>query len=250
MERLKGRVALITGAGAGIGREIALTFARNGASIAVVDINQEAAAAVAGEVGSTGARAIAVKCDVANPEEVRAAVNATVHAFGELHILVNNAGICPLRSFEDISIDEWNTVLAINLTGPFLLAQAALPYLKKAGSKGRVINMGSLAGQIGGIAVGAHYSVSKAGIIVLAKQMAKLLAPYRATANSISPGTTDTPLTQAWPEDTREGLVKQIPLGRLGEPRDIADLALFLASDEAAFITGATINVNGGLFIG
>jgi NAD(P)-dependent dehydrogenase (short-subunit alcohol dehydrogenase family) len=184
MERLKDRVALITGGGAGIGREIALTFARHGACVAIVDIDEAGAEAVSAQIQESGGQALAIHCDVT------------------------------------------------------------------AGEKGRVINMGSLAGQIGGIAVGAHYSVSKGGIMVLAKQLSKLLASDRVTVNSIAPGTTNTPLTAAWPEETRAGLVKQIPLGRLGEPRDIAELALFLASDAASYITGAVINVNGGLFIG
>jgi 3-oxoacyl-[acyl-carrier protein] reductase len=250
MGRLKDRVALITGGGAGIGREIALTFARHGACVAIVDIDEAGAEAVSAQIQESGGQALAIHCDVTQPDQVQAAVQATVDTFGGLHILVNNAGICPLRPFEEITLQEWNTVLAVNLTGPFLFAQAALPHLRAAGEKGRVINMGSLAGQIGGIAVGAHYSVSKGGIMVLAKQLSKLLASDRVTVNSIAPGTTDTPLTAAWPEETRAGLVKQIPLGRLGEPRDIAELALFLASDAASYITGAVINVNGGLFIG
>jgi 3-oxoacyl-[acyl-carrier protein] reductase len=250
MERLTGRVALITGGGSGIGRDIALLFAQNGATVAVVDINETAIQEVVAEITAGGNRALAIRCDVTRPDQVKAAVEATVDRFNELQILVNNAGICPLRSFEDISLEEWHNVLAVNLTGPFLFSQAALPYLRRAGSKGRIINMGSVAGQIGGIMVGAHYTVSKGGLMALTRQLAKVLAPARATVNSISPGTTDTALTQAWPAETRASLVKQIPLGRLGESRDVANVALFLASDEAEFITGATINVNGGLFIG
>lgn len=250
MDRLKDRVALVTGGGSGIGRSIAQLFALNGAKVSVVDIDELAILKVTSAIETVGGRALAVKCDVTDPAQVKKAVNATIEKFKGLHILVNNAGICPLRPFEEISLEEWDKVLAVNLTGPFLLSQAALPYLRKAESKGRIINMGSLAGQIGGIAVGAHYSVSKGGIMVLTKQLAKLLATDRVTVNSISPGTTDTALTQSWPEEIRMSLVKKIPLGRLGKPEDIANLALFLASDAAEYITGATINVNGGLFIG
>jgi len=177
-------------------------------------------------------------------------VDAAVNKLGALHILVNNAGVSPLRSLDNLDLEEWNKVIAINLTGPFLFIKAVFPHIKKARELGRVINMGSLAGQIGGIAVGLHYTASKGGIMAVTKQLAKLLAPYRATANCIAPGTTDTALVQGWPKETRESLIKQIPLGRLGSPEDVAKTALFLASEDAQFITGATINVNGGMFTG
>ena len=246
---LESRVALVTGAGTGIGRAIAQTFSRNGAAVVLVDIDIEAAEEVARVTQAWGGSALAVKCDVSDPIQVQQAVRAVVEKYQALHILVNNAGISPLRSIEQISLEEWNRVMAVNLTGPFLFCQAALPYLRQAGSMGRIINIGSLAGQTGGVAVGAHYAASKGGLMVLTRQLAKVLASDRVTANNISPGTTDTPLTQAWGEDTLKALIDQIPLGRLGKPQDVASLALFLASDEAGFITGATINVNGGLFI-
>jgi 3-oxoacyl-[acyl-carrier protein] reductase len=247
---LEGRVALVTGAGTGIGRAIAHTFSQNGAAVVLVDIDIESAEKAASETQTWGGNAQAVECDVSDPTQVQKAVRATIEKYKALHILVNNAGISPLRSIEQITLEEWNRVIAVNLTGPFLFCQAALPYLRQAGSKGRIINIGSLAGQTGGIAVGAHYAASKGGLMVLTRQLAKILAPDRVTANNISPGTTDTPLTQAWGDETRQALIGQIPLGRLGKPQDVASLALFLASDEAGFITGATINVNGGLFVG
>jgi 3-oxoacyl-[acyl-carrier protein] reductase len=246
---LEGRVALVTGAGAGIGKAIARTLAQNGAAVVLVDIDLESATKAAAEIEAWGGNALAVKCDVSDPIQVQQAIGATIAKFKGLHILVNNAGISPLRSIDQISLEEWNRVMAVNLTGPFLFCQAALPHLRQAGSKGRIINIGSLAGQTGGIAVGAHYAASKAGLMVLTRQLAKVLAPDRVTANNISPGTTDTALTQGWGEETLKSLIGQIPLGRLGKPEDVASLTLFLASDEAGFITGATINVNGGLFI-
>ena len=247
---LEGRAAIITGAGSGIGRAIAQTFGQYGARVLVVDIDPDSAGNVAGEIKAEGGTALAVQCDVTDPNQVAHAVDAALEAFNGLHILVNNAGISPLRAFEQISLEEWNRVLAVNLTGPFLFCQAALPYLRVAGSQGRIINIGSLAGQTGGIAVGAHYAASKGGLMVLTRQLAKILAADGVTVNSISPGTTDTALTQAWGEESRQSLIRQIPLGRLGSPQDVANLALFLASDDAAYITGATININGGLFVG
>jgi NAD(P)-dependent dehydrogenase (short-subunit alcohol dehydrogenase family) len=250
MGKLNNRVALITGAASGIGKAIALKFAIEGAQIAIIDIDMQSSEILAGRIKSYGSKAITVACDVTDETQVNQAVEKTVKQFGAFHILVNNAGVSPLKPLMELGLDEWNKVLAINLTGPFLFIKAAFPQIAKAGQQGRVINMGSLAGQIGGIAVGLHYTASKGGIMAVTKQLAKILAPYRATANSIAPGTTNTPLIQTWPEETKQSLIKQIPLGRLGLPEDVANAALFLASDEAQFITGATINVNGGMYIG
>jgi NAD(P)-dependent dehydrogenase (short-subunit alcohol dehydrogenase family) len=249
MEKLKNRIALITGAASGIGKAIALKFADEGAQIVIVDVDQQSSEQLANEIEKVGSKALTLLCDVTKEDQVNQTVETTINRLGAMHILVNNAGIGPLRPLNEISLEEWNKVLAINLTGSFLFIKAAFPHIAKAGNQGRVINMGSLAGQIGGIAVGLHYTASKGGILAVTKQLAKLLAPYRATANSIAPGTTDTPLVQAWPEETKQALIKQIPLGRLALPEDVANAALFLASDEAQFVTGATINVNGGMYI-
>ncbi len=250
MNKLEGRVALITGAGSGIGKAIALKFAEHGAKVVVVDIDENSAQSIVKQIIETQGKALAVQCDVTNLQQVETAIDTVVDNFEALHILVNNAGISPLRPLSEISLEEWNHVLAVNLTGPFLLVQSAWLYLTKAGNKGRVINVGSLAGQIGGIAVGLHYTASKGGLMAMTKQLAKLFAQAGVTVNNIAPGTADTPMVQAWPEETRKNLIKQIPLGRLANPEDIANTALFLASDEAQFITGATINVNGGMFSG
>ncbi len=243
---LQDRVAFITGAGSGIGRAIAQTFAGQGARVALVDVDLDAARRAAGEIGDAGAAALALRADVRSPVDVNAAVEAAASEFGGLDILVNNAGICPLENLEEISLESWNRVLAVNLTGAFLCAQAALPYLRRSRC-GRIINLGSVAGRIGGLAVGAHYSVSKAGLMCLTKVLAKMLAGEGITANSISPGTTETALTADWDAPVKESLRRQIPLGRLGRPEDVAAAALFLASDGAAYVTGATLDVNGGL---
>ncbi len=243
---LQDRVAFITGAGSGIGRAIAQAFAGQGAKVALVDVDLDAARRAAGEIGDAGGAALALRADVSSPDEVNQAVGAAAGAFGGLDILVNNAGICPLEPLEAISLESCNHVLAVNLTGAFLCAQAALPYLRRS-RHGRIINLGSVAGRIGGLAVGAHYSVSKAGLMCLTKVLAKMLAGEGITANSISPGTTETALTAGWDAPVKESLRQQIPLGRLGSPEDVAAAALFLASDGAAYMTGATLDVNGGL---
>ena len=250
MGKLDSRIALVTGAASGIGRAIALKFADEGALVSLIDADRPALERLAEEIRDSGRQVLPVACDVSKEAQVNQAVEATTKEFGGLHILVNNAGISPIKPLEEISLDEWNKVIAINLTGPFLFMKAALPHIQKAGNKGRIITMGSLSGQIGGIAVGLHYTASKGGSMAMTKQIAKLLAPYKATANNIAPGTTDTPLVQAWPQKIKAALVSQIPLGRLGMGEDVANAALFLASDEAGFITGATINVNGGMFMG
>jgi 3-oxoacyl-[acyl-carrier protein] reductase len=246
MKILQDRVSLITGAGSGVGRAIALAFAAEGAAVAVADLNREAAGRVAAEIKAAGGQAIPLYLDVSVPESVSAAVTATVAAWSGLDILVNNAGICPLSRFEDITVEEWNRVLAVNLTGAFLCAQVAVPYIR-ASRHGRIINISSVAGRTGGIAVGVHYSVSKGGLMTMTKVLAKLLAPSGATANCIAPGTLDTPMTAGWGAETRENLRRGIPLGRLGTSNDVAAAALYLASDGASFITGATLDVNGGM---
>lgn len=249
MDKLKDRVALVTGAGSGIGRAIALRFASEGAQVSVIDINQGSSDEVSAAILSTGGRAVSIPCDVTKEEQVERAVSNTVSSMGNLHILVNNAGISSVTPLEKLELNEWSRILAVNLTGPFLFMKAAFPYITKAGVNGRCITIGSLAGQAGGIAVGIHYTASKGGVMAMTKQLAKLLAPYRATANCIAPGTADTPLVRDWPEETRRSLINQIPLGRLAAPEDVAGTALFLASDDGQFITGATINVNGGMLI-
>lgn len=246
MKLLADRSALITGAGAGLGRAIALTFAAEGATVTVADLDRSAARCVADEIAAGGGRAIALALDVGRPESVAAAVSETVAAWGRLEILVNNAGICPLTPLADIALDEWNRVLAVNLTGVFLCSRAAFPHLMACGH-GRIINIASLAGRTGGVAVGLHYVASKGGVISLTKALAKLLAPSGGTANCIAPGPLETPLTAAWPAATRELLRRQIPLGRLGQPAEVAAAALYLASDAAAFVTGATLDINGGI---
>jgi 3-oxoacyl-[acyl-carrier protein] reductase len=243
-DELAGRVALVTGAARGIGLAVASALSARGASVAMIDIDLDALESAA---QSLGERALAVQADVSRPPDVQRAVERSVEYFGGLDILVNNAGICPLTPFPEITEAEWDRVLDINLKGAFFCSQAALPHIRRSGPRGRIVNISSVAGQSGGLLAPFHYAASKAGLIVLTKQLARLLAPERATANCVAPGTTATDLTAAWAEEVRERVRAAIPLGRLGQPEEIAEAVAFLVSERAAFITGATLDVNGGL---
>jgi NAD(P)-dependent dehydrogenase (short-subunit alcohol dehydrogenase family) len=236
----------VTGAARGIGLAVASALSGRGASVAMVDIDLDALESAA---QSLGERTIAVQADVSRPPDVQRAVERSVECFGGLDILVNNAGICPLTAFPDITEAEWDRVLDINLKGAFFCSQAALPHIRQSGPRGRVVNISSVAGQSGGLMAPFHYAASKAGLIVLTKSLARLLAPEGATVNCVAPGTTATDLTAAWAEDLLERVRAAIPLGRLGQPQEIAEAVAFLVSDRAAFITGATLDVNGGLYL-
>jgi 3-oxoacyl-[acyl-carrier protein] reductase len=246
MDELAGRVAFVTGAARGIGLAIVETLARRGTGVAMIDVDITNLTSAAQSIGE---RALAIETDVSRPDEVQRATRQTVEHFGGLNILVNNAGVCPMSDFADITEAEWDRVLAINLKGAFLCCQAALPYLRKSGRQGRIVNIASVAGQMGGVAVGAHYAASKAGLIGFSKSLARLLAADGVTVNCLAPGTAATDLIADWSEETKRRLSAQIPLGRFAQAEEIAEAVCFLASDQAGFITGATLDVNGGLYL-
>ena len=245
-ESLSGRVALVTGAARGIGLASAQALAARGVKVALVDVDS-----TRGDWTDRrrSVQSISITCDISQPADVQRAVETTVAHFGGLDILVNNAGICPLTPFEQIDEAEWDRVLAVNLKGAFLCCRAALPFLRQAGRRGRIITVTSVAGQMGGLLVGAHYAASKAGLIAINKSLARLLAPDGVTVNCIAPATTATDLTADWSHDLQAQIKAQIPLGRFAKPDEIAAAVCFLASDAAAFITGATIDVNGGMYL-
>ena len=242
------KVALVTGAATGIGRRIAATLARDGADVAIADINMDEAAVTAAEVEQAGGRALCVRTDVADEQAVLDLFAAVDRELGRLDILVNNAGICELTPFLELTTAAWDRMMAINLRGAFIASREAFRRMKEARS-GRVVSLASMAGKMGGAAAGAHYSVSKAGIICLTKSLALQAAPYGVTANAVAPGPIDTPLTQQWGEETNRAFAAKIPLGAFGEPEDVAEVVAFLASDRARFITGETVNINGGFLM-
>jgi len=234
------KVAIITGAARGIGREIAVTLADAGANIVVADINLEGANKVIEEIVDEK-RGLAVKVDVSLKKDVDLMISKVLKKFSTVDILVNNAGVCYRRSFEEISESEWDKIMAINLKGTFLCCQAVLPIMKRK-KRGCIINLTSLAAKTGGILVGAHYSASKAGVTSLTKSLAKYAAKYGINVNAVSPGFIDTEMTKDFDYD-----ISTVPLGRLGTPADVAKVVRFLTSNDAKYVTGEIIDVDGGV---
>jgi 3-oxoacyl-[acyl-carrier protein] reductase len=244
---LRGQVALVTGASRGIGRAIAELFHRAGARVALLSRDVTALEVVAQALAERpdAAETLVLRADVADEAQVTSAVAQVAAAWGRLDILVNNAALIHAGPLEAIAPDDWQRVLAANLTGAYLCCRAAAPIMRKQRA-GRIINIASITAQTGGVSGGVDYAASKGGLLALTKTLARDLAPDKITVNAIAPGQIDTDpgLLDA---EARANLTRQIPLGRLGDPVEIAYAALFLASPMAAYITGATLDVNGGL---
>jgi len=244
---LEGKVAVVTGGARGIGFAIGLQLAQAGARVTLVDLNGDQVKQAAHELVDVGYEAMSIVADVSEVAQVHAMAQEVLDQWGRIDILVNNAGICPMTPVDEITPDEWDLVLGINLKGAFLCSQAVIPTMREQCS-GKIVNIASSAGQMGGLAVGLHYSASKAGILGLTKSLARTLAPD-IQVNAVSPGTIETDMTSEWGQDTIDSIVSKIPAGRLGRPSDVAAAVLFLASDDAGFITGQTLSVNGGLLM-
>ncbi len=242
---LAGQSAIVTGAGRGLGRNIAQTLARAGAKIACIDVDETTLAETVSGIEAEGGTAVAMTCDVTDSDRVSETVAQVIETFGGLDILVNNAGITRDTLLMRMKDDQWDSVIAINLRGTFLFTRAATrPMMKKR--RGRIINLASVSGLTGNPGQ-ANYSASKAGVIGLTRTVARELASRNITVNAIAPGFILTEMTAKLGEEILAEIRKQVPLGRLGDPQDVADAVLFLASDAADFITGHVLTVDGGL---
>jgi 3-oxoacyl-[acyl-carrier protein] reductase len=244
---LNGKIALVTGAAQGIGRDIALGLAADGADVAICDVNLEAAQKTAADIEAKGRKSLAVKANVAASTDVTAMIDQVVEKFGRIDILVNNAGITRDGLILRMKDEDWDLVLSINLKGAFLCTKAALKHMTKQRA-GTIINIASIVGAMGN-AGQANYVASKAGLIGLTKTIAREYANRNVTANAVAPGFIDTAMTQALTDQVRADLAKQIPLGRLGSSEDVANAVRFLASTSAAYITGQVVHVNGGMYM-
>ena len=246
---LSERVAIVTGGGRGIGRAIAIKLAEVGATVVINDVGDSTPAEGVGEeISKMGRQSMVALADVSQSAEVASLVDNTVEKYGKVDILVNNAGITRDQLIMRMSDDEWDKVLGINLKGVFLCSKAVLrPMMKQRW--GRIISISSIVGLIGN-AGQANYASAKAGIIGLTRTIAKEVASRGITANAIAPGFIDTAMTKQLPEERRQELINQIPLGSLGTPHDIAEVVAFLASEESRYITGQVITVDGGISLG
>ena len=244
---LAGKTAIVTGEAQGIGRVIEETLAEHGADVAVADLDPARSQDAVDAVQKLGRRAINAKVNVADAASVKEMVDGVVKELGQLDILVNNAGITRDGLIVRMKDEDWALVLQVNLTGTFYCMKAVLPVMAKKRS-GRIINIASVVGAMGN-AGQANYSASKAAVIGLTKTVAREYASRSITVNAVAPGFIDTAMTQALSAEVRETLQKQIPLGRLGTPSDVAGAVRFLASDDAGYITGHVVHVNGGMYM-
>ncbi|TYC89646.1 SDR family NAD(P)-dependent oxidoreductase [Novosphingobium sp. BW1] len=245
--QLEGKVAVVTGAGSGIGRAIAQRFAREGARVGAWDLNGEGVAQTVKAITQAGGTAIAYTANCADAAEIAAAAKATREAFGEIQILVNNAGIAPFVPYAEITDAQWDQIMDINLKGPHLCIREMLPAMLEAGW-GRVVNITSSSVQSGSFAQ-VHYVTSKGGVLGMTKALALEFAASGVTFNMVPPGFVDTPALRAAPVDI-DTFSKTLPMKRVGQPDEIASACVFLASEGASYVTGQTISVNGGRYMG
>jgi 3-oxoacyl-[acyl-carrier protein] reductase len=244
--RFQGEVAVVTGAARGIGAAIARKLFQEGCRVALLDINEATVLGAARAIDPASERSMAVACDVSKKEAVDRAMATVMARYAQVDILVNNAGITADGMFHKMSLDQWQKVLDVNLTGMFLVTSAAVPQMRER-KRGRIINISSTSayGNIGQ----ANYAATKAGVIGLTKTLAKELGRYSITVNTIEPGVIETDMLKGVPANIKDGWLKVMPLARMGQPEDIANAVCFLASDEASFITGVELPVCGGFMI-
>ena len=245
--RLDNKIAVVTGAAQGIGKVIAMHLVQKGASLVLCDIDLEMAKEAAREIEEAGGKCLALKSDVSNMQDAEKIIKEAVAHFGSLDILVNNAGITRDNVLIRMKEEQWDQVMAVNLKGTFNVTKAAIKVMMRKKS-GKIVNIASITGLMGN-AGQANYSASKAGVIGFTKSIAREYADRGITVNAVAPGFIETAMTDAIPEREREELIRQIPVKKLGAPEDVANAVYFLVSEEASYITGQVIGVNGGLYM-
>jgi 3-oxoacyl-[acyl-carrier protein] reductase len=243
---LTGKTAIITGAAGGIGKATVALLAKQNANLVLVDYNQKGLNQLIESLDQKNRNVLPFAIDVSNEAQVKLVVEKTIEQLGQIDILVNGAGICKMIPILDIDVAEWDHILAVNLRSVFLFCRETFRHMIER-KYGKVINVGSAAGKIGGLAAGAHYSASKAGVMCLTKSLALQAAPYKINVNAVCPGPTHTEMTDAWGDKTNEDFAAKIPFKEYAQPQDIAEAILFLASDRSKYITGEILDVNGGL---
>jgi 3-oxoacyl-[acyl-carrier protein] reductase len=245
---LAGQVSIVTGAGRGIGFAIARRLAREGSSVVIADVNAPGAEQAARALVEMGCSALAVAVDITVEADRARLVAAALEAYGRLDVLVNNAGIMQRVSLMEVTPEVWHRTMTVNLDAAFFCSQAVLPVMQEQG-KGRIINITSMSARTGGQASPPHYATSKTGLVGMTRALARVVGAWGVTVNAVAPGIIDTEMIADWPPEQREWWLGQIPMARLGTPEDVAGVVAFLASGDASYITGATLDVNGGYFM-
>ncbi|MFP3042315.1 SDR family oxidoreductase [Treponema primitia] len=247
---LTGRVAIITGAAQGIGYHTAKMMCKSGMRVVLVDMNGEKLQASVNELNALGgAEAFPIVCDVSDESAIEKMLKTTVEHFGQLDVIVNGAGILSATKIPDIKRSEWDKILSVNLSGAFFIIQKALPYLKSSKAP-RIINIASVGGRMGGVGNSMSYAASKGGMIAITRGCARHLGPFKITVNAVCPGPTRTPIMDAYSAEEMRNLESKNVLGRIGEPEDVAAGICYLASEEAGYVTGITLDINGGFWMG
>ncbi len=244
--KLRGKVALVTGAARGIGRAIALRFAQEGAAVGLIDLRDTGE--LARRMKDEGYEALPLPVDVTDPAAVTRAVEEVARARGSIDILVNNAGVIVRGTILDLTEESWRKVIDVNVNGAFHCCQAVIPHMVRR-REGRILNISSVAGKMGDITAAPAYGASKGAINTLTRSLARQLAPFGITVNAVAPHAIETDMSAEWSEEKRREVIGAIPLKRLGKPEEVAEAALFLVSDGASFITGEVLNVNGGFLM-
>jgi 3-oxoacyl-[acyl-carrier protein] reductase len=246
--KLKGKTAIVSGASRGIGKAIAEALVKEGASVALVDIDPGPLQETALKINEEGGTAFAIQTDVSDAEAVEKMASEVIHRFGAVDILVNNAGIILRGVFTDLARKDWERVLSVNLGGTFNCCKAVVPHMIEQGG-GKIVNVSSIAGKIGDITASPAYGTSKGAINTFTKSLARQLAEYGINVNAVAPHAIETDMSAQWSEEKRRDVISSIPLKRLGKPEEVAAVVVFLATEGAGFITGEVVNINGGFLM-